>query len=121
MYAYDEALDHSHENILVAIDPQGAGHDAVVIALAKAGKRFEATDETGTEHQTADSVEAAAMNDAYTPSFVSDPESVTGGVAMYLDCKGWVSPAMATTLKQILLEELERTGLELHVSVYEPN
>ena len=78
-------------------------------------------DTTGVEHLTEESMSVAVGAGADSPSYVSDPTLMGGGVEAYVDCKGVIEDAMAQTLRQILTEELDAVGYAGRVSAVLPN
>ena len=51
--------------------------------------------------------------DVYTANYASDPQRTDNGIEVYLDCKGAIEPPMETTLRRVLLEELDKLDLTL--------
>lgn len=49
--------------------------------------------------------------DLYTPNYVQDVCLATRGPWTYVDCKGWIEPAMREQMIAILVEELDRAGV----------
>jgi hypothetical protein len=71
-------------------------------------------DDDGLEHEDLESA-AARGEYVYTPNYVSDPEPVENGLAMYVDCKGAIEPGMRDRFIQILAEELRDLGDDVFV------
>jgi hypothetical protein len=115
VFTYQEDLGYSKETFVVTEAADDAAVvAAVVAALERAGDRFLRVDEEGVEHTDATMDQAYAAG-LYTPNYVSDPEVTDAGVEMYLDCKGSIEDPMAETLRKVLREELEASGVRAHV------
>ncbi|GAA1312516.1 hypothetical protein Psi02_76980 [Planotetraspora silvatica] len=100
----------SHETVIIvgASDPRAAGY-----GLLQAARRFSFVAEDGREV----SVEEAEYGDLYTPNYVSDIRLAPRGPWLYVDCKGYVPPAMGERMIAILVEELERVGVSGRIEV----
>lgn len=95
----------SYEAIIVSSD---AGSDVLVGALNRAGARFMLVTEDGTEHESDGGVERSGL---FSPNYVAEPQVLSDGVRLYVDCKGVIEPAMAMTFRHILREELVEAGV----------
>lgn len=104
--------DDSNEHVIIvgSSDPRAAG-----LALFRAGQRFYAVAEDGRElsEEEADAVDG----DLYTPNYVSDVRLASRGPWVYVDCKGYIWPAMRERMITILVEELESVGVSARVEV----
>ncbi|GAB3968236.1 hypothetical protein GCM10029978_037290 [Actinoallomurus acanthiterrae] len=110
VFAHDG--DSSNEKVIIvgSSDPSAAK-----LALFRAGQRFYAVAEDGRE-LSGEEADAAA-GDLYTPNWVSDVRLAPRGPWVYVDCKGYIWPAMRERMIKILVEELERAGVSARVEV----
>lgn len=84
--------------------------EAAPLGLAAAAQRFMIVGEDGRWYP--DGIpDAPAGEEIYTPNYASDVTLGALGPWLYLDCKSYIAPPMAQTLKRILAEELERAGV----------
>jgi hypothetical protein len=114
----EDGSSHEHVIITGSTDPQAAG-----IALSRAGGRFSGVTEDGREpsEQEWEALEqevlAMGKNFPYTPNWVSDVRLAPRGPWCYVDCKGYIPPAMRERMIAVLVEELERAGVNGRVEV----
>jgi hypothetical protein len=98
---------NSNEHVIIvgASDPHAAG-----VALRRAAQRFYQVTEDGREliYGTAD---------CYTPNYVSDIRFAPRGPWCYVDCKGYIWPAMRERMIMILVEELDRADVSGRIEV----
>jgi hypothetical protein len=106
------------EDVLVLTDERAAARRGVDAA----GRRMLLVDETGHEHTSLDTVEAAlaAGQDLYTPNFVSEAIGNEAGVRLLADVKGEDIPPIARRWRTILHEELIRAGVNHAHLIPEP-
>jgi hypothetical protein len=106
----DDYLSNEHVIIVGSSDP-----DAAVRALARAGERFHSVAEDGRE-LTPEEADAEA-GEIYTPNYVSGIRMAARGPWCYVDCKGEIPPPMRERMIAVLVEELEREGVNARVDV----
>lgn len=113
----------SNEHVIItgSADPRAAG-----LALSQACGRFMMVTEDGRE-LTDEEAEALdeAMEDTgedgpYTPNYASGVTFASRGPWCYVDCKGYIEPAMRERMIAILVEELEQSGVSARVEVPAP-
>lgn len=99
-----------------AADPRAAA-----AALSRAGDRFYSVTDDGCElskQQLREEEAPATGTDLpYTPNWVSEVRLAPRGPWCYVDCKGYIPPAMRDRMIEILVEELERAGVSGRVEV----
>jgi hypothetical protein len=105
-------------DVLVVTDERAAARRAVDAAA----ERMFLVDDTGHEHASRDSVEAAlsAGQDLYTPNCVSEAMDHDAGVRLSADVKGEDIPPIARRWRKILHEELTRAGVNRAHLIPEP-
>lgn len=110
--------DSSNEEIIVRGDFNRA---AGVAALDRVAQRFMKVDEHGVEHSDISASEPSDGhgNFLYTPNYVSSPEVTAGGMTLYVDCKGYIEPAMRERFLDILRDELAPLG-QVFVENFKP-
>lgn len=83
-------------------------------ALAKCQPRFMSVSQSGEEYLTDAAYEAAMatgpLPEHDIPSWVSDPDDKSGGVAIVFD-SSWMQLGMKVTLIEVVLEELRAAGV----------
>ena len=100
---YAEGDMCSNESIVVE---SHAPHELLVAAMTRASERMMLVGEDGQEHGDVEGLEI------YTPNYVSDVTiDEKGNPGFYIDCKGAIEPPMAARFRQILVEELMRSGI----------
>jgi hypothetical protein len=110
----------SQEHVIIAgsADPRAAG-----AALSRAGARFSGVTEDGREpseqewEAIEEEVRATGKGFPYTPNYVSGVRLASRGPWCYVDCKGYIPPAMRERMIAVLVEELERSGVSGRVEV----
>lgn len=107
VFAYDDDREVSNEKVIVV---GAADREAARRALGAAGRWFMCVGADGRMY-TDGIPEAEPGEEIYTPNYASDVTLAQRGPWLYLDCKGYIAPPMAETLKRILVEELERAGV----------
>ncbi|SDB87152.1 hypothetical protein GA0111570_105300 [Raineyella antarctica] len=100
------------ENAIVArLAVSAADPEAARLALDAAASRFYLVDVEGREYTSDELDEAAAEDEVYTVSYVSDAEIIDGtAVITNIDTDGEHHPWMFRTFLRIVAEELRRAG-----------
>ncbi len=92
----------------------GADEARVVPALQAAARRWLFVTEDG-EDLSRLAPDTLALGEAagerFTPNFVFDVYRAARGPALLVDCKGVVTPAMAKTFVEVVVQELRRAGV----------
>ena len=110
----------SNEHVIITA---WSGKKAAGAALARAAGRFSGITEDGREPSDEEwqAIEAEARATGrdwpYTPNYVSDVEFAARGPWCYVDCKGYIWPAMRERMIAVLVEELERAGVSARIEV----
>ena len=110
VFGHDPDFTTCHEAFVVETTARPVD---VIAAVRRANARFMLVDELGREHASGEALDAAfdaheGPYDLYSPNYAADPRITPDGVEGYLDCKNAIEPAMAVTLRRVLLEELSR-------------
>ena len=114
----DEGSAHEHVIITGSSDPRAAG-----VALSEASGRFMMVTEDGRElsdeeaEALDEACEATGEDGPYTPNHVSGVLFAARGPWCYVDCKGYIWPAMRERMIAIMVEELERAGVSARIEV----
>jgi hypothetical protein len=120
VFASADTRSKSNEHVIItgASDQQAAGD-----ALDRAGLRFGMVTNDGRElsDEEAEALEegldTTAKPGLYTPNWVSPVGFASRGPWCYVDCKGYITPAMRQRLVAILVEELDHAGVSARVEV----
>jgi hypothetical protein len=110
----------ANERVIVtgSSDPRAAG-----FALSQASGRFMMVTDDGRElsdeeaEALDEAIEATGEDGPYTPNYVSGVCFASRGPWCYVDCKGYIGPAMRERMIAILVEELERAGVSARLEV----
>lgn len=114
----EDGSSHEHVIITGSSDPVAAAD-----ALRRAGSRFSGVTEYGQELTEAEwaaleeQVRATGTDWPYTPNYVSAVSLAPRGPWCYVDCKGYIWPAMRERMIAVLVEELERAGVSARIEV----
>lgn len=114
----EHSASNEHVIITAASDPQAAAD-----ALNRAGLRFGMVTEDGRElsdeeaEALEEEMEETGEDGPYTPNWVSPVGLASRGPWCYVDCKGYIEPAMRDRMIAILVEELENAGVSARVEV----
>ena len=110
----------SHEHVIIT---SSAAPQAAAAALSRAGDRFYRVTQDGRElsAQEWEAFEEQTLapdtDVPYTPNWVSEICLARRGPWCYVDCKGYIPPAMRERMIAVLIEELERAGVSARVEV----
>lgn len=97
--------DRYLSNEVIAVDSDAPARD-LRRALTRASERMMLVGEDGVEYDQ--DAEELLDGEIYTPNYASDVRrGADGALGFYVDCKGYVEPAMATTFRRVLVEEFE--------------
>lgn len=91
---------------------RSADHEAAARALHAAALRFINIDEQGEELE-----EWSDTAETYTPNYVSDVFVSPDGPWLSIDTQGVLYPQMVRVMIRILVETLQRSGVDAHVEV----
>jgi hypothetical protein len=117
----DDGRSNEHVIITGSSDPRAAA-----LALSEASGRFMMVTEDGRElsdeeaEALEEAIEATGDDGPYTPNYVSDVTFASRGPWCYVDCKGYIEPAMRERMIAILVEELDRAGVSARIEVPAP-
>lgn len=101
----------------------GSQPTQITAALTSAGERFMDVNERGHEYTAAelnrpDETDGEGV-ELYTPNYVSEVTAASGGLSIYVDCKGEISKPMGERFMAILVEELQRAGV-IEARIFSP-
>ena len=85
-------------------------HEAAARALHAAALRFIRIDEEGEQLE-----EWSDTGETYTPNYVSDIFLSSDGPWLSIDTQGVLYPEMVRAMIRVLVEELQRSGVEAHI------
>jgi hypothetical protein len=101
----------------------GSQPPQITNALTSAGARFMDVNESGHEYTAAELNGPEQTDDEgvelYTPNYVSEVTAASGGLSIYVDCKGEISTPMGARFRAILIEELQRAGV-IEARIFSP-
>jgi hypothetical protein len=107
--AFGSDGEYTNEKVII-VDPSDP--DAATFALRRAGQRLYWVTEDGRELGPADE-----PGEVYTPNYVSGVRLSPRGPWCYVDCKGYIPPAMRERMIMVLVDELRSAGVSARISV----
>ena len=114
----DDGYANEHVIITGSSNPRAAG-----LALSQASGRFMMVTEDGRElsdeeaEALDEATEATGEDGPYTPNYVSSVSFASRGPWCYVDCKGYIWPAMRERMIAIMVEELEQADVSARIEV----
>jgi hypothetical protein len=109
---YDDDVDTA---IVVVTAPDD--REAARRAVERCRRRWWGIDGTGRHHSDDDAEFWGGQGgndrpERHTAKFVSDVVTESDGIAVYVDCQGWMPAAMQDAYRNVLIEELALAGVE---------